>query len=571
MTEVHETEIDGVRCFWVDTGRPTLAASLRFRGGMVDEDASRSGWLHLIEHMALHGRGGGALSINGSVSFLETTFDAHGPVDQVAEHLAATTEWLGDPDFIDLQRERNVLRAEGRTRGGMAADSFLWRYGAQGPGLCAMDEVGLGRAEAEVLRTLARRIFTRSNAVLALDGPPPAGLRIQLPDGNGRNPIPAAVPCDQALPGAYVDGRGVIATGTTQRSPGATLAPALLQEELRTQLRNEAGATYAPWASYEPVDAETAVVLAGADVDIDAFPDAAQAVVSIVDRLAANGPTQEALKNVVDQYLQVHADPYNAATFAWRAAARTLMGLPSETADEILTEIRAITPAVVSADLADFRRSLLLGRPSGAHPVARLRTIERPASTLTTGYEFRSINWPADRSRLTVGRAGIQVHDGDRRMSVRHADSVGTLAYSDGKRIVIDRDGWNLAVHPSDWRDGARAIRLIDEHIPDELLLPQPDQDWGQTSGPLGFWRRWWWAFRRSLGARDGRVFSGFSVASFGFALLVLGLFLDSGIAVLAGVFWIGRGIYRAVKEEAGSARSLPESVRDNIHVRPPF
>lgn len=564
MTDVHETEIDGVRCFWVETGRPTLAASLRFRSGIVDEEVPRAGWLHLIEHMALHGRGGGALAINGSVSFLETTFDAHGPVDLVADHLRATTSWLSRPDFTDLERERNVLRAEGRTRGGMAADAFIWRYGAQGPGLCAMDELGLGRASAEALETLAQRIFTRSNAVLALDGPPPAGLRLDLPDGVGRVPIPVAVPCNQTLPGSYVDNRGVILTGVTERSPAATLVPALLQDELRTHLRNEAGATYAPWASYEAVDAESAVVLAGADIDIAAYPDAAKVVADIVDRLATSGPTEAALQNVVDQYVQVHADPYNSATFAWRAASRTLMGFETETADEILSGITAITPASLAGELVDLRSSLLLGRPADASDVPGLTLIERPDAGPTPGQQFRSINWPADRTRLTVGPAGVQVHDDGRRLGVRLEDSVGTLAYADGKRVVLSRDGWNLAVDPADWHHGAKAVSLLDEHVPGDLLLPQPDQDWGPGPQRLGAWRRWWPAFLRAI------QLSGMSLAVFGVGLIVVGLLVQAYVAALVGVFWLGRGIYQASKEERPVTTELP-NLRDNSHIRPPM
>lgn len=570
MTAVHETEIDGVRCFWVDTGRPTLAASLRFRGGIVDEDVSRAGWLHLIEHMALHGRGGGALSINGSVSFLETTFDAHGPVDLVAAHLSGTTSWLRSPDFSDLDRERNVLRAEGRTRGGMAADAFIWRYGAQGPGLCAMDELGLGRASGELLEALAHRVFTRSNAVLALDGPPPAGLRIDLPDGVGRVAIPVAVPCDQTLPGAYVENRGVILTGVTERSVAATLVPALLQEELRTHLRNEAGASYAPWASYEAVDAASAVVLAGADVDIAAFPDAADVVVGIVDRLATSGPTDAALQDVVDQYVQVHTDPYNGATFAWRAASRALMGLEVETADEILSGVSAITPDSLAGELANLQNGLLLGRPAEAREVPGLTLLERPEIRPTPGQEFRSINWPADRTRLTVGPAGVQVHDDGRRLGVRLDDSVGTLVYSDGKRVVLSRDGWNLAVDPADWHDGAKAVSLIDEHVPRDLLLPQPDQDWGPAPRRLGAWRRWWPAFLRVLGSRDGMVFGGVTVSAIGIALIVAAVVLESHLAGLVGVIWLVRGIYTAAKEDPPVRTELP-NLRDNIHIRPPM
>src|SRR4051812_36516032 len=108
MAELFHDEVDGVPCFWVDTGRPTLTARLTFRQGAADERLTESGWLHLLEHLALRGRGGGTLQVNGSVGMLDTTFDAHGPAAAVAYHLEQVCRWLARPSFLDLQRERDV-------------------------------------------------------------------------------------------------------------------------------------------------------------------------------------------------------------------------------------------------------------------------------------------------------------------------------------------------------------------------------------------------------------------------------------------------------------------------------
>jgi len=135
MTELFETYVDGVRCFWVNSGRPTLAAMLMFRYGGADEPLPESGWQHLLEHLALHGRGGGTLAVNGSVTPLLTTFEAHGPVDQVVDHLSSLSRWLAAPDVGDLDRERNVLAAESATRGSAVLRALSWRYVARGPGV----------------------------------------------------------------------------------------------------------------------------------------------------------------------------------------------------------------------------------------------------------------------------------------------------------------------------------------------------------------------------------------------------------------------------------------------------
>ncbi|HEY6743325.1 MAG TPA: hypothetical protein VI110_13280, partial [Lapillicoccus sp.] len=56
---VNNAVIDGVQTYWVDTGRPTLTASLTFRQGQVDESLPKRGWTHLIEHLALRDGGSG--------------------------------------------------------------------------------------------------------------------------------------------------------------------------------------------------------------------------------------------------------------------------------------------------------------------------------------------------------------------------------------------------------------------------------------------------------------------------------------------------------------------------------
>lgn len=52
--EVESDVIDGVETFWTDVARPTTSATLVFRAGMADETLTTSGWVHLLEHLAVH-------------------------------------------------------------------------------------------------------------------------------------------------------------------------------------------------------------------------------------------------------------------------------------------------------------------------------------------------------------------------------------------------------------------------------------------------------------------------------------------------------------------------------------
>src|SRR3954451_18779045 len=112
MNAVRETQIDGVLCFFVETGRPASAAHLLFRTGLADEPLPESGWLHLLEHLALLDRETLTRPVRGTTSMLLTRFDAYGTPEAVIEHLKALGRWMTSPDLRLLARERGVLQAD---------------------------------------------------------------------------------------------------------------------------------------------------------------------------------------------------------------------------------------------------------------------------------------------------------------------------------------------------------------------------------------------------------------------------------------------------------------------------
>jgi hypothetical protein len=240
MATYHESDV-GVRCFWVETGRPTLAARLMFRFGMADEAITESGWQHLLEHASLDSLGrGGRVDINGNVGLLETGFDFHGDPAGVVEHLGRLVEWLAAPRLDRLDHERGVLRAESDLRGTTPFGRALsWRYGARGPGLASYLEPGLGRATPEALADRAARVFVRDNAVLVLDGPPPEGLSIDLPPG-ALLPVPVATPVETD-PAGYEDVSGIVFSSTVPRDGDMWIGVQVLQRVLTERLRHGAG------------------------------------------------------------------------------------------------------------------------------------------------------------------------------------------------------------------------------------------------------------------------------------------------------------------------------------------
>src|SRR5689334_11642795 len=142
LAEAHEREIDGIRAWYARTPGETTRGSLWFRIGSADMTLPTHGWVHLVEHLALHGLSAQRLTYNGEVGLRYTRFDVVGSGDEVVRFFDALCAWLREPNFDELDHESRVLRAEGAQRAPAAVPRHLmWRYGAGGPGLVAMDEL----------------------------------------------------------------------------------------------------------------------------------------------------------------------------------------------------------------------------------------------------------------------------------------------------------------------------------------------------------------------------------------------------------------------------------------------
>lgn len=540
--------LDGVTTFWVDSGRPTLAASLIFRGGIADETLPTMGWLHVIEHLALHGRQSGPLHVNGSVSLLNTQLDLHGPPDAVTRTLTEICAWLRDPDLGHLPKESKVLAAESAYRGaGDAAVALLQRYGARGPGLAGYAELGLARADPDGIAGLVARVFTSGNGVLVLDGPPPSDLSPALPDGV-LLPLPEAKAVIDARAAAYhVQGSRMVVSGEVQRSTAATFLPGVLQDVFRRELRERAGGAYAPWASYEAVSRETAVVVAGSDVSGDLRQSVVSHTLHALGQLRSEDAIAAPLADLRASALQALNDPHQSSALAWRAGHTHLRGESPQELDEIIDEMEAATPSAVLEQAQMWRTSLLLGVPFDARwdnelPLLTMPTQAEPAG----GSTYRSANFPANRTKLRLTSQALAVGEGETWASIALSDVAGLMKVPDGGRRLVAEDGWSLMVEPNLWRRGPDAVAELDAAVPPSLHIPVDDRPYDQRPQPLPAKTRW----LSLLGTPTGLVSLGvvcFVIA--GLAVLGTGSLAAGLFFAVPGVIFI-KEVRKAVAEE---------------------
>jgi hypothetical protein len=477
MTTVRETEIDGVLCFFVDQGRPVSSAHLLFRHGLADEALPETGWVRLLEHLALLDRETLNRPIHGTVSMLLTRFDVFGGPEAVVERVAALSRWLFEPDLRLLARERGVLQADAQLRADPLVRSLPWRYGAKGPGVAGFMEVGAVRATPELLTERAQRVFNNANALLVLDGPPPANLRIPLVLGEYQPPR-AAEPVPRALPASYVDDSGLTLSGVVRRSHAASFLPGILERAVHDGLRQRTGGAYAPWSSMVEVDDQLAVVAGGSDVVPETRTTAGPAGLAVLDQLVEEGVPRAWVHEAVEQRLARLQTPEAAFQVAREAAYAALSARVPQSLEELVEELRATDPGQVDLAVRELRSSLLVGLPEGATPDVSTPPITfAEVEPTSSGRRHRHVNWPADASTFSVDDGAVEVGTvvTARRLAV--SDVVAMFAWRDGTRELVGRDGSRLEMDPHQWYGAAELTRDLDDAVPAELHVPMADRE----------------------------------------------------------------------------------------------
>jgi hypothetical protein len=501
---VRETDVNGVLCFYVDAGRPASAAQLIFRHGLADEPLHETGWLRLLEHLALLDRESLSRPVNGQVSLLLTRFAAFGTPDELTEHVGGLSRWLAEPDFQLLARERGVLQAQAHRRHDPLVRSLTWRYGATGPGVTSYAEVGALRATPERLAERAWRVFNAANAILVLDGPPPPDLKLPLPSGEYLPPA-AAEPVQRRLPVAYRDDAGLTVSGVVSRTHEATFLPGVLERAIHDGLRQTTGGAYGPWASMAEVDDQHLVVGGGSDTVPETLATVAGAGVDVVRRLAAEGVPRAWVEEAVQHRLTRLDSPAALADVALEAAYAVLSDRVPLSHEEMLDRLRGTDPQLVDVAARELEATLLVGAADDVRLPRGLKLVSFPQTEpVCESRRHSHVNWPADLSTFAADQQVAETVTGASARAMRICDVAGLFAWRDGTRRLVARDGSVLEMEARQWLHGDRLAATLDAAVPDDLHLPMPDRE--ITFSRMGLPERCAIGFARSANTKPGLI-----------------------------------------------------------------
>ncbi|MCO6009735.1 hypothetical protein NE236_32665 [Actinoallomurus purpureus] len=471
----HRIEVDGVPAYWAEGDDDLHRVFLAFRVGSADEQLAWRGITHLVEHLAMHAIGGHVHDSNGRVDATTTVFGTQGDGAGIASFVAELSRAFQALPFNRIELENQVLRAEADTRGtALTNPLMIWRYGAATYGLPGYEEFGVGRHTPDQITAWAGRWFTRRNLVLVFaGGRPPAGLTIDLPEGE-RVPPPRPSSALPGTPAYFRQPGGVVAMNSlVRRSTAAQVYSTLLRSRLHRSLRQEAGLSYTPSTSYDPRDGRYAHVTAYTDGLPQNHDRLLSAFLEEIELLADHLVRPKEIAEIV---ARVRATRRRTSSTGWAYgnALRELVGAEALTDAYMESSLNAVDTELIQQTAGEVLDSAVVMVPGSRAPSARYRPAPKFSSSGVDGQVLYSTNAPVDSSRLVVAPEGVSLFRGPKPITICYRDCEAMLAWPDGARKLIGRDGFILMIEPALWAHGSSLTAQLDTGVPTDRVVPMP-------------------------------------------------------------------------------------------------
>lgn len=451
-----------------------LHASLIFRAGYSTAEFRTQPVPHLLEHLVL-----GALprspqrrqAMNGSTTAEDLTFEVTGSPELVRDTLHEICAAVRDLNLERLDHEARVVDVE--VSGG--SNSIIGLHGAlrcgmRGAGLEGTEAVPASSLTAEHVADFAARHLVAGNAVLALTGPVPEGLHLDLPSGP-RTVISSPRRADHQLPSLIGHEAPLTAMSIeTDESTCAALMTRLLQERAENRLRHELGISYGVELERLQLGEDEVLRSIAADGSEEDTQRIAEGLVTVLRELAEHGPTPEELAEDLATLEETLQDPRTHQDLLLFHANRLLNGADPRSGEQMVEELRAVTAQQVRDMARRALDTLLVTVPGEAEVDASAlglpdRTFDTwPMDPELPGTVFaRRLLTMAPRDlRVTIGEAGVSVRVAGIAASFPAGELVGIERSGDWLEL-IRADDRRQSILPRAHRRGAELLREIEE------------------------------------------------------------------------------------------------------------
>ncbi|MFB6824789.1 hypothetical protein ACFCXA_24785 [Streptomyces virginiae] len=484
---MQRTSADGVTVLW--TAAPTpgpLTAHLSFGSGVRDETAPTMGVTRVIEALVMSTTGNRLHEFTSTVDTEETSFHAKGTPEDITGFLHAVCAAVSDLPLHRTEHTARLLGIHGaRIPHHHAAEPLSARFGPHGAGLVMHhDPTMYEHITPDTVRTHAATHFTRGNAVLALDGPPPPGLTLPLPAG----PPPArTTPRDRTS--ASWQHRPVSTASLLLTSGTGDLAADVAHLVLRRRVEHTArelrGVSDTITAHRFLRDRLTYDRVLLLDL-LDGHAETATEILwHETLRLTREGPAQDEL----DEFTAHTRAALDFTDGPWRSLERAVtaehFGIPYLDDRTLLERYAAVTPQDARTYLERALTDAVLVVPHQVFP--RLRTLRRtplpnsdcwrlngehPATdgTRFRMRRFRRATTPRhERGGYVLTPWGLVIRDANGDEHDIRFDQVALLIHDGPGRIVLTGCGCAMNVHPHQVARGERLVAALDAAVPAHL------------------------------------------------------------------------------------------------------
>ncbi|MFJ3635961.1 hypothetical protein [Streptomyces sp. NPDC090112] len=490
---MQRSSADGVTVLWQTAPAPgPLTAVLSFGTGVRDETAPTLGVTRLVEALAMTRVGNRPHEFGSTVGEETTHFIATGTPDDITGFLHAVCSALGDLPLHDTAHTTRLLGIHAPLtcdhRGSAPLDA---RYGPHGLGLLAHQGPDTyARLRPDTARTHAATHFTRGNAVLTLDGPPPAGLTLPLPDGP--RPHRPAPRLRAGTAGTWqqrqIDTVSLLLTSHAHE-PAADAAAHVLGRRVEQNTHRTRGITDEPTHHRflrDRLTLDRVLALHPADGHAE---EAAEILWNEALDLARRGPTPDELAAFTAHARDLHDCHHSHWTTLHRAFTAEHFGIPHHDARTLLAQHTAVTAQDVTHYLRRTLPDAVLVVPLDAAPrPATLHGTPLPSSTCwrfhsrhspTPGTRFRpnplrrATTPRHERAEYVLTSWGLVARDAQDEHPLRF-DEIALMRHDGAGRIVLAGCGCTQHVHPDQVARGERLIAALDAAVPPHLVHTGP-------------------------------------------------------------------------------------------------
>lgn len=488
-------EASGVPTWSTGTPKPSARAAIIVRAGIADETPETRGWLAVAKDLALAEAPPEGVTVTGGVRGLHTTLLVSAEPDRLADGIVWLLGRFTKPDLDLLAR---IVEARSKTlRTPNIFGQLLRReLGAQGYGLAGFPEYGVPRLDSSTMRWFSSVVFTKENMALCFDGIVPAGLDVQLSTDERFAPPDRTLQTRRRPAVTEVDGTDVGLLGIVTEDRVAYVLGKVVAERATRRLRQQRPTDPAVRSHVSRLDDVRAAVLLTASAEQTPASFIHGCLEAALRDVVQTGAAPHELDDLVVETRRRVSDPSQHFDILQRAALDDLLGLPALSPLDLLRQAESVKPIEVAELAVRVQDRHLVGLPMGsdtANPYNMPVDAPTPGRARSEGPAAHpSIDgaFPDKAVYVMPGLIHLRTdeHSG---LDIPAAEIALLLAYGDGGRVVITRDGFEHAVEPSLYERGPQLVGAVDSMVPADLYVTLPARDWIPQPLPVAQRKIW--------------------------------------------------------------------------------